>query len=59
MAWTRKTIENTVIISLAVLTAAALVYVPLSSYLPFKENQDNIIFLSIISRKFGIKMTLT
>ena len=47
MKWTRKTIENTIIISLAVLTAGSLVYVPLASYLPFKENQDQILSAAI------------
>jgi hypothetical protein len=47
MKWTRKTIENTIIIALAVVTAGALAYVPLSSYLPFKENQDQIISAAI------------
>ena len=47
MKVTRRFIERIVFSSLAVITAGVMVYIPLSSYLPYKQKQDAILAAAI------------
>lgn len=47
MKITRRFIERIVFLSLATITAGVMVYIPLSSYLPYKQKQDAILQAAI------------